>query len=133
MDDLEFYHPNTDTNRRSAYRVKVAGLTLRMPRRDMANFPVVDISASGVSFKGPEGRFQWGEVFECDIMLGERVFISGLVAKAQRIFPGGVVGAAFVDLERRKEVKLDKLVLEAQKRLIALKKVQQDDDIDLTD
>ena len=38
----------------------------------------------------------------------------------------GIIGCVFHDMDRRQEIKLDKLVLEVQKRLIELRKAKRE-------
>lgn len=123
-DDFSFDWDSPDENKRKTYRVRAPGLEVWIPKLQLA-VGVGDVSASGLALLGvPEGELAWGEVFRCDLLLNKKLYISDLFAKVRRILDDGVIGCTFEELDPRKEVKLDKLVLEVQKRRIALKRAR---------
>jgi hypothetical protein len=110
---------------RRAFRARIPGLAIFIPERG-ATCEVMDVSAMGLAFKAPGGApYAPGAQLEFDLLINKKVFIPKLRAKVMRILDNGLVGCNFEALERRQEVKLDKLVLEVQKRMIALRKKQQ--------
>lgn len=123
MDKFEFNIPDRD-NKRRAYRVNVLGLRVYIPERE-ESYPARDLSAVGMCIMASEGSFQWGEVFECEIFMEDQSFVSGLYAKVQRLLPDGQVGVSFEELDPRNEARLDKLVLETQKRMIDQKRARE--------
>ncbi len=126
-DDFSFELDDTGDNQRRTYRVRAPGLEVWIPKAELA-VGVGDVSASGISLlEVPEKALDWGEVFGCDLLLNKKLYISGLFAKVRRILEDGVVGCTFEELDPRKEAKLDKLVLEVQKRRIALKRAREDE------
>ncbi|MFW5734014.1 MAG: PilZ domain-containing protein [Oceanidesulfovibrio sp.] len=123
MEKFEFDIPERD-NKRRAYRVNVRGMRVWIPARD-ETFPARDLSAVGMCIMASEGTFEWGEVFEVEIILEDQVFVSNLFVKVQRILPDGQVGVSFEELDPRNEAKLDKLVLETQKQMIDQKRSRE--------
>ncbi|WP_144302885.1 PilZ domain-containing protein [Oceanidesulfovibrio indonesiensis] len=123
MEEFDFDIPKRD-NKRRAFRVNIHGMRVRIPARDVA-YPARDLSAVGMCIMASEGTFEWGEVFEIEIIMEDSVYISNLFAKVQRILPDGLVGVSFEELDPRNEAKLDKLVLETQKRMINQKRARE--------
>ncbi len=110
---------------RRAFRARIPGLAIFIPERG-ATCEVMDVSAMGLAFKACDGApFAAGSLVEFDLLINKKVFIPKLRAKVMRTLDNGLVGCNFEGLDRRQEVKLDKLVLEVQKRMIALRKKQQ--------
>ena len=65
--------------------------------------------------------------FSFDLLLNKRLFLGDLKGKVMRVITEkGIIGCNFDGMERRQEIKLDKLVLEVQKRLIELRKAKRD-------
>jgi c-di-GMP-binding flagellar brake protein YcgR len=83
---------------------------------------VGDLSATGLSLNAAKGELQEGESIEMDLFLNNKLFLSGIKARVMRILDDGTAGCNFETMEQRKEERLDKLVLEVQKRLIAMRK-----------
>ena len=101
------------------------GLTARFPGLDQV-YDVLDLSATGVAVREEGGRFVEKEMYDVELRIRNRLFIGGALAMCMRLHDGGVVGFNFVDLDRQKQIKLDKLVLEVQKRRIALQKKKRE-------
>ncbi|MBC18596.1 Type IV pilus assembly PilZ [Pseudodesulfovibrio profundus] len=110
---------------RKAFRTKVPGLTVRFEDQDRV-LDVKDLSATGFAVLDPEKRFEEGAHIECDLLINNKLFLSGATAKVIRVLDNGIVGINFVELNLKQQAKLDKLVLEVQKRLIALRKKQRE-------
>ena len=122
-DSISFSFPGDDSDQRRAFRAKVPGLEAWVPHLRKA-YPVHDISASGLAVLDAETEFQEGETFQFDLLLNRKLFISGLTATVIRRLQNGVIGCNFAELDPKQEARMDKLVLEVQKRLIALKKAK---------
>lgn len=110
---------------RRAFRAKIPGLTVFIPALG-ETLEVMDVSAMGLAFQAKDmTTFKAGEQVEFDLLINKKVFIPKLHAKVMRVLENSLIGCNFESMERRQEVKLDKLVLEVQKRMIALRKKQQ--------
>jgi c-di-GMP-binding flagellar brake protein YcgR len=120
-DDLEFSIKPPEGGQRRAYRTKVPGLKAVIPAKD-AQFNVGDLSATGLSLNAGEGQLEEGESIEMELFLNKKLFLSGIKARVMRILDDGTAGCNFEIMDQRKEERLDKLVLEVQKRLIAMRK-----------
>jgi hypothetical protein len=119
-DDLRFSIEKKDAGPRRAYRAKVPGLKAVVPSKG-GEYEVVDLSSTGMSLRDEEGALQEGELLECDLFLNRRIFLSEIKSRVMRVRKG-VAGCNFESVDRHKEERLDKLILEVQKRLIALRK-----------
>jgi hypothetical protein len=117
--------PSGDDQLRKAFRTKVPGLTARFPALDRI-FEVKDLSATGFAVLDQAKGFREGQSVEVDLLISKKLFLGSATAEVMRVLDNGIVGINFVDLERQKQVKLDKLVLEVQKRLIELRKKQRE-------
>lgn len=121
--ELDFSIGGTDADgsQRRAFRAKIPGVMVFVPSRGMS-FDVVDLSAMGLAFTDAAKGFTEGQSIEFDLLINKKVFLNKLTAKVMRVLDKGIIGCNFEGVDHRKEVKLDKLVLEVQKRLIAIKK-----------
>lgn len=107
---------------RGTYRATIPGLTVRLSTGQIC--AARDISASGVGFTVPDGcSLVEGQLLVLDILVADRLYIQSLEATVVRMY-GDTVASAFRQLSRMQEARLDKLVLETQKRLIARRKAQ---------
>ncbi|WP_027185873.1 PilZ domain-containing protein [Desulfovibrio inopinatus] len=107
--------------RRGAFRTKVPGLTAKLGDYD-EEFTVKDLSVSGLGIIDAASHVKEGQQTTIDLFISKRLYLKGLPCSILRVLPDGTAGIKFSELERRQEVRLDKLVLEVQKRLIELKK-----------
>ena len=114
-----------DDQLRKAFRTKVPGLTVRFPALKKV-YEVKDLSATGFAVLDPEKGFKESQSLEAELLINKKRFLTSIKAIVMRVLDNGIVGINFVDLERQKQVKLDKLVLEVQKRLIELRKRQRE-------
>jgi len=111
---------------RQAYRTRVPGLDIRInTKKGPLDFPVSDISASGFAFEDNPRGYSSGLEFTFDLLLSKKLFLGDLKAKVMRVLDRGIIGCNFMEMDRRQEIKLDKLVLEVQKRLIELRKAKR--------
>lgn len=117
--------PDGDEKLRKAFRTKVPGLTARFPALDKT-MDVMDLSASGFAVLDPDKGFKENQTLETELLIKEKLFLRGMTACVMRVLDNGIIGMNFVDLERKQQHKLDKLVLEVQKRLIALRKKKRE-------
>ena len=123
-DDFDFVLPEDDANKRGAFRAQVAGLKARISGSSR-DFPVRDVSAAGCALHDETGRrFRQGDVFELEIRLNDKPLLTQAAVTVKRVLDNGLIGCSFVGLSSRQEALLDKLVLEVQKRMIALKKAK---------
>jgi len=120
-DDLSFSMAGDDKQQRRAFRTDVPGLEAYIPSRD-ARYKVGDLSALGLAFVDQSRSFKEGEALEMDMFLNKKLFLSGLKLRVMRVLDKGIIGCNFEGIDPRKEARLDKLVLEVQKRLIALRR-----------
>jgi hypothetical protein len=112
---------------RHAFRTHVPGLDVRVVTHDgPREFPVRDISATGFAFTAPARDFSMGMLLSLDLLLSKRLLLGDLKAKVVHVREEGAVGCSFQEMQRRQEIKLDKLVLEVQKRLIELRKAKRE-------
>jgi len=116
-----------DDKLRQAYRTRVPGLDVRViTKAGPQDFSVLDISATGFAFSDNPRSYSSGMVFSFDLLLNKRLFLGDLKGKVMRVLDKGIIGCNFEAMERRQEIKLDKLVLEVQKRLIELRKAKRE-------
>ena len=130
MDDFSFDLPGGASQARRAFRIKVPGLEVWIEEKGEA-FAIEDLSALGMAFFSHDpGAFEPERLLTCDLLLNQKLFIAALSARVKRIMPDAgpdvcSVGCAFEGLDLKQEARLDKLVLEVQKRLIALRKTKE--------
>ncbi len=108
---------------RKAFRTKVPGFHAKIVETGEI-YEVKDLSASGFAIGDPKNSLKEGQEIEITFYLNKKTFLSSVQCVVIRVLDNGIVGFNFIGLERRQSIKLDKLVLEIQKRLIELKKKQ---------
>ena len=123
--DFDINMPEEEERLRKAFRTKVPGLSVRFPGKNRV-LDVMDLSATGFAVLAEDRPFKEGETVDAELLIKSKLFISGVKALSMRVLDNGIVGFNFVDLERQKQIKLDKLVLEVQKRIIALRKKKRE-------
>jgi len=114
-----------DDQLRKAFRTKVPGLAVRFPALKK-QFEVKDLSATGFAVLDLDKRFKEGQTLDAELLINKKRFLGDIDAIVMRVLDNGIIGINFVELERQKQAKLDKLVLEVQKRLIELRKKQRE-------
>lgn len=112
---------------RGAFRASLPGLTVRFANGN--EFEVRDLSSGGLGFVCPNGvppelSLVPGESLTLTLCVGGKPYVSHLLGRVVRISPDGVVAMAYPGLERDQERRLDKLILEIQKRIIAKRKAE---------
>ncbi|WP_320005837.1 PilZ domain-containing protein [Maridesulfovibrio sp.] len=106
---------------RGAFRTSLPGLALRIDGRP-ESYSVKDFSVNGLAFAAGKESFAVDEQFKVDFVLGKKELLTGLEIKIVRDIGEGLMGCIYVDLDKYQEARLDKLVLEVQKRMILLRK-----------
>ena len=117
--------PSGDDQLRKAFRTRVPGLAVRFPALKKV-FEVKDVSATGFAVLDQEKKFKEGQSLEVDLLIKKKVFVAECKAEVMRVLDNGIIGINFVDMSRQQQAKLDKLVLEVQKRLIELRKKKRE-------
>lgn len=113
-----------EVGRRQAFRAVPPGVTVRV-RGTLDSFGVNDISAGGVCMTVPDVLFEKGRTLRLDLLIVGRVLLKDLEALVVRAVPGECA-CAFQNLSRHQELKLDKLVLEIQKRDIIRRRQERE-------
>lgn len=115
----------SDDTLRKAFRTKVPGLTVRFSALKKV-LEVKDLSATGFAVLDTDKSFKEGQQLDTDLLINKKLFLGDVQCETMRVLDNGIVGINFVNLDRQKQAKLDKLVLEVQKRLIELRKKQRE-------
>lgn len=110
--------------RRQAFRAVPPGLTVKV-EGTLDSFGVHDISAGGVRINMPEVRFEKDQVLRLALLISGRLYLKGMEILVMRAVPGECA-CAFQNLTRHQELKLDKLVLEIQKRDIIRRQMERE-------
>ena len=113
--------------RRKAYRATIPGLRA-IVQQFSTSCKVRDISAAGVAFYCDEADPSKGDVLEVDFVVADKLLLSKAGVQVVRTTEDGLIGCMFRDLTLKQEAKLDKLVLEVQKRMISLRKKEQQEE-----
>ncbi len=123
--DFDFRYDEKQ-NGRGSFRASVPGLSV--VSASGVRCAVKDVSVSGVGFVCDAGRIaaEPGSILVLNLMLGNKLYISGLEARVVRVTDQGVVACTFVNRTRNQEMRLDKLMLEMQKKIIALRKAKEE-------
>ncbi|MEF2144372.1 MAG: PilZ domain-containing protein [Desulfovibrionaceae bacterium] len=106
---------------RQAFRTRVPDLDVKFHATGRI-YGVLNLSATGFAVHPQEIRMPKGQEYEVSLYLNKKLLLDKAVATVVRIMEDGYIGLAFFDLTRQQALKLDKLVLEVQKRLIELRK-----------
>ncbi len=119
--DFDVDFPEAQGHSRQAYRLSIPGLEIFVRGRAVF-LPVKDISATGMGIVDRARRLHEGDLFDFDLLLLRKPLLSGLKGRVMRFLPDGLAGCVYENLDPEAEAKLDKLILEVQKRLIARKR-----------
>ncbi|WP_035065427.1 PilZ domain-containing protein [Nitratidesulfovibrio termitidis] len=125
FDDFDFTLPSDNEGERRAYRTSVPGLEASVAGKD-GTFPVENVSSVGIAMHAPGHAFAEGEDLRVDLLIQGRPYITALPAKVARLGDGGLVGCEFASPDFWQEARLDKLVLEVQKRMIAQRRAESE-------
>lgn len=120
MNELEFTYLFESAIKRKGFRTKVPGL-MAVLHGFQAPFPVLDVSAGGLCLKDDANLIAIEGTMVLDLALLGKNLLRDVSAKVSR-HQEGTAGLYFVELTRRQEERLDKLVLEVQKRAISKSK-----------
>lgn len=122
--DFKLEIPDGD-NQRGAFRTRIPGLKAKLQETGVS-FDVKDLSATGIALLATvESRLKEGATVTADLMIAGKPVLIGLKSKIVRRINQDILACQFVELDRRQEARLDKLVLEFQKRMIAQRKAKQ--------
>ncbi len=111
---------NEDDNiNRHSYRAHVYGIEVRVNKGPRC-YNLADISVTGCAFRVSNVPWAIGDKLKIQLEVKGRVILSSLDARLVRITPNNTVACSFDRLTEKQEFALDKLVLEIQKRIIAL-------------
>ncbi len=119
---FDFTLGEEENTHRHAYRAHVYGIEVRA-NKSKETYTLMDVSVSGCSFRAPEMVFNVKDVLFLQLEVKGRVILAGIEARVVRIISEEIVACTFEDLTEKQEYALDKLVLEIQKRIIALNRV----------
>jgi len=122
--NFSFDYPEDNAQQRRSYRVHYPGLTVRVPTFDTA-YPVLDLSTFGVAFRDESQSFRQGQEIELDLYVQGKIWIAVAPTTVVRVRESVLVACNFEALTKQQEVRMDKLTLEIQKRWIAYRKRQQ--------
>jgi hypothetical protein len=114
---------DSEERARQAFRTRVPGLEVRFHDSERV-YEIRDISASGFAIEDKSGGFKTGGRYDVSLYLNRKQFLGHAGVSVVRALENGIVGLAFDELKRQQALKLDKLVLEVQKRLIQLRKAR---------
>ncbi|MCT4536196.1 PilZ domain-containing protein [Halodesulfovibrio sp.] len=120
MSDLEFTMP-TSNERRRAFRAKAYGISVAFEEKNVT-CDILDVSVTGFAIKTESLFLKEGAEHSISIQVAGKAYLSDLTCRVVRILDNGIIGCDFRTLDRRQEARLDRLVLELQKRMIAKKK-----------
>lgn len=116
---------------RKAYRVSIPNLKITINGRD-EQYQALDVSAGGVAFSFSEKDnpgLEQGQSIKISLVIKSRVFLEDLGAVVVKT-SDSFAACEFRNIPLRQEARLDKLVLEVQKKMIELKrrKSQEEDE-----
>lgn len=113
---FSFKPPTNKEERRNAVRIAVDGLAIRVDRVGL--LPCINISATGAGFRFSKARFKHGVKLTLALEFQEKTVAEGIAARVVR-HDGDAVGVEFLELDRRQEDAVSKLVLVGQKQQAA--------------
>jgi c-di-GMP-binding flagellar brake protein YcgR len=123
--DFDIKMNGDDEHLRKTFRTQAPGVTARV-EGCKEPFQVKDISAGGFAILDKEQTFTQGQTAKVDLLVKDKLFLGGLDMRVMRVLDNGIVGCNFENIDERQEARLDKLVLEVQKRLIAQRRLKGD-------
>ena len=126
MSDMDIKMGDGGESVRQAYRTRVPGFEVKFLKSGTI-YDVKDLSASGFAVQEDPKAFSSGDSCPVEFYLNKKLFLGDVTAKVTRVVHQGIVGFTFEELDRRQIIKLDKLVLEVQKRLIQLRKAKAEE------
>lgn len=115
---------NEQSKKRNALRIKVKGLTVHVARLNK-QYPVSDISATGLGFEFEKPRVKAGVMLKMDLYLDGTKKASDIMCKVRR-HERGSVGCVYIDLDRAQDDIVHEIVLLGQKQQSASKRAHKD-------
>jgi len=112
------------SKKRNALRITVEGLTVHVSRLNK-QFPVSDISATGLGFEFEKPRVKGGVKLKMDLFLNGELKASEIECKVMR-HDRGSVGCIFEELDRAQDDAVHEVVLLGQKQQTAKKNAHKD-------
>ena len=122
MSTLNFSMPTSDERRR-AFRAKAYGVAVTFEEQNVT-CDILDVSVTGFAIKNESISLKEGADYAISILVAGKMYLSDLTCRVVRKLDNGLIGCDFRTLDRRQEARLDRLVLELQKRMIAKKRKQ---------
>ncbi|WP_457571234.1 PilZ domain-containing protein [Desulfovulcanus sp.] len=120
--DFDVKYPGEEQLKRQAYRIKLPGLKVSLEGERQNLFPVLDLSATGMAFEPARHvHFMEGALINVSLWWQNKLILSNLKARIVRV-ANKLVACQFEEMDYRQELKLDKFILEVQKKMISLKK-----------
>ena len=111
--DLEVKSGTEKKDKRTAFRVSIRGMDVASAELN-ARCPAVDISATGIGFQYQGPRVKGGTLLNLDLRLAGKILAPQIPVKVMR-HEGGVLGCAFLELNRVQEDAVGKIVVGAQR------------------
>ena len=116
--DLKITLPGEEGKARKAYRAEIPGLAVVLsPGKE--RLPLKDLSYSGFAAEDTGQILAADTEQKADLVIRNKLVLVGVTIKVVRIIKPGLVGCIFLNLNHQEETRLDKLILEVQKRRIA--------------
>ncbi len=112
------------SKKRNALRIRVKGLTVHVARLNK-QFPVTDISATGLGFEFEKPHVKGGVKLKMDIYLDGKLKASDIMCKVMR-HERGSVGCIFEELDRAQDDTVHEVVLLGQKQQADRKNANKD-------
>ena len=120
MHEISFTMPDSDEKRR-AFRARAYGVAVVFEEQNVT-CDISDVSVTGFAIKNESMSLKENYDYTISILVAGKIYLSGLTCRVVRKLDSGLIGCDFRSLDRRQEARLDRLVLELQKRMIAKKR-----------
>ena len=120
MSNLNFTMP-AGNERRRAFRAKAYGVAVTFEEQNVT-CDILDVSVTGFAIKNESISVKEGAEYSITVTVAGKMYLSDLTCRVVRKLDNGIIGCDFRSLDRRQEARLDRLVLELQKRMIAKKR-----------
>lgn len=108
-------------SQRDAFRALVRGLQVRILENNAVH-DIHDISGIGCRLDACNETYTTGRILHLHLEVKGKVILADIQARVVRCTPDAIVACSFQELTRSQEYALDKLVLEIQKRQIAMRR-----------
>jgi hypothetical protein len=111
--DLDVKSGSEKKEKRTAFRVSIRGVDVACAELQ-ARCPALDISATGIGFQYQGPRVKGGTPLTLDLRLAGKMLAQQIPVKVMR-HEGGILGCAFLELNRVQEDAVGKIVVGAQR------------------